>query len=138
MYALADVVAIAAGNILVGQDLCRRDEWINGSKKYVQAAIVAGSTLSSWSWFLRPFVYLRMPEMQDLKRATKAMDHVLQPVLEERRRRANQPGWEQDKPDDFMQWYMDHSMEFDLPMAEVMLSMGLVSLNTTTATTLQA
>lgn len=135
---VTDVVSIAAGNILVGPELCRRDEWINGAKKYVGAAITAGSTLRQWPRFLRRFVCLRMPEMQGLKATTQAMADVLQPVVEDRQRKATEPGWEQDKPDDFLQWYMDSPMEWDLPLADVMLGVGLVALNSSGSATINA
>lgn len=135
---ISDVVSIAAGNVLVGPELCRRDEWINGAKRYVGAAITAAWTLRQWPWFLRPFVYLRMPEMQGLKRTTQAMEDALQPVVEERQRKAQVPGWEQNKPDDFLQWYMDSPMEWDLPLAEVMLGVGLVALNSSGSATTNA
>lgn len=135
---ITDVVSIAAGNVLVGQELCRRDEWINGARRYVGAAITAAWTLRQWPWFLRPLVYLRMPEMQGLKATTQAMADVLQPVVEERQRKAKEPGWEQNKPDDFLQWYMDSPMEWDLPLADVMLGVGLVALNSSGAATINA
>lgn len=135
---ISDVVSIAAGNVLVGPELCRRDEWINGAKRYVGAAITAAWTLRQWPWFLRPFVYLRMPEMQGLKRTTQAMEDVLLPVVEERQRKSKEPGWEQNKPDDFLQWYMDSPMEWDMPLADVMLSVGLVALNSSSSATINA
>lgn len=135
---ISDVVSIAAGNVLVGPELCRRDEWINGAKRYVGAAITAAWTLRQWPWFLRPFVYLHMQEMQGLKRTTQAMEDALQPVVEERQRKAQVPGWEQNKPDDFLQWYMDSPMEWDLPLAEVMLGVGLVALNSSGSATTNA
>lgn len=135
---ITDIVSIAAGNVLVGPELCRRDEWINGAKRYVGAAFTAAWTLRQWPWFLRPFVYVRMPEMQGLKATTQAMADALEPVVEDRKRRAKKPGWEQNKPDDFLQWYMDSSMEWDLPLAEAMLGVGLVALNSSGSATINA
>lgn len=138
MNKMTDVVAMAAGTILVGNELSRTDEWINGTKRYVHAAMGAGTALRQWSWFLRPFVYLRTPALQGLGRTKKMMEDALMPIVEERQRRAREPDWEQNKPDDYLQWYMDHPMEWDLPLVDVVLGVGMASLNSTSVATTQA
>ncbi|KAF1982729.1 cytochrome P450 [Aulographum hederae CBS 113979] len=133
------VVSIAAGSILIGKDLCYRDEWVKTSIDYTMAVVMGALELKSWPAFLRPFVYRRLPRMQGIKEHEKMIKGLLMPTIRARRAQEGKPGYQ--KPDDFLQWYMDKAAEFnqdDERVALGMLGVGMVSINSTAKTATHA
>lgn len=132
------IVAIAAGSILVGPDLCHRKEWISTSIGWAHAVFRAGVKLKSYPWYLRPLVCRFQPEMRGLAAMRKMAADMVNPVMEEREKLAKQPGWEKNKPDDFLQWYADNRGDFPEDVATAILGIGMVSINSTSNATVNA
>lgn len=132
------MVAIAAGSILVGPDLCNRKEWISTSIGWAHAVFHAGVKLKSYPWYLRPLIYKFQPEMRGLMAMRKMAADMVNPVMEEREKKSKQPGWEKNKPDDFLQWYTDNRGDFPEDLGTAILGIGTVSINSTSNATVNA
>lgn len=125
------VVAMATGITMVGPDLCRRPEWIETSIGYAHAVFRAAQKLKSYPSYLRPLIYKFLPEIRGVQGLKQKAASLVNPELERRARMAREPGWEQNKPDDFIQWYTDNKGDFPGETSGAVLNMGMVSVNST-------
>lgn len=133
------LIAISSGNIFVGPDLCNNPAWVDGAIGTAMAAFRAGSRLKTYSWWLRPFVYKSLPELQGLQKIQQDMRDMVNPEVQRRKEMAKQPGWEQKKPDDYLQWYIDSDHPWDEEeMPSVLAGLGMVSVSSTSNTGTQA
>jgi hypothetical protein len=137
---LTKIVAIVAGSVFIGPDLCYRDEWITASVGYTVDVMTAATALKRFPAWLRPFAALFEPKIKRSQQYREDIKKFLGPVVRERKAAANRSGYE--KPWDMLQWMIDKSEEFgiydDEEMATIQLGVGLVSIHSTSFTALQA
>ncbi|KAI9369508.1 cytochrome P450 [Aspergillus egyptiacus] len=127
----------STSRIIVGDQLCRNEEWLSTVVKYTQNIGIIIMFLRPIPTFLRPFVAKLLPSVRYLK---KTLDHVKKdifvPMITERRQaEANDPSHR--KPDDFMQWMMDTAdNDYDKKPENIahglMIIMALAVLHTST------
>lgn len=133
------VVAISSGNIFVCPELCENPAWIYGAIKFAMAAFHAGSKLKTYSWWMRPLVYKKLPELQGLEKLRKGMLNLINPEVEKRKTMSKQPDWDKKKPDDYLLWYLDSKHEWDEEeISSVMTGLGMLSVSSTSNTATQA
>lgn len=125
------VVAMATDVIMVGPDLCHRPEWIEMSIGHAHAVFRAAQKLKCYPWFLRPFIYKFLQDIKGVQNLRQKAASMVNPELERRARRAEESGWEKNKPDGFMQWYTDNKGDFLGETSGAVLNIGVVFVNST-------
>lgn len=137
MEPMMQLVAIAAGSVMVGPELCTRPEWIKTSIGFAHAVFRAAQKLKTYPWWIRPLAARFLPELKGVHQHEHLVSSMIQPVIEERQKMAQQPGWETKKPDDFLQWYLDDGSG-TVNIQKTVLGIGLVSVNSTSNATVNA
>lgn len=133
--ALLRMVAIISGNIFLGPELCRREEWLVSSITYTVDMFTAIGKLKKWKWWTRPIGQYFVSELNSVEEHRKKARAFLAPVIGDRRSRM-QGG--QERPDDMLQWMMEKTAEYNISDHElsiVMLNLSLAAIHTTTLTT---
>ncbi|KAM3418000.1 hypothetical protein BST61_g6211 [Cercospora zeina] len=106
-HIFAKIVALISGRVLVGQELCRDEDWIRLSMEFSTHAFGAARTLRSgnkwpWSMLLASFTE---PAVKEILKRRREAEALIKPICEERLRMKNNPDWK--KPDDGIQWLLD-------------------------------
>jgi hypothetical protein len=107
---LLDIIAKVSGRAFVGEDLYQDPEYLDCAKNYTLllfAAVFEIKPIRSW---LKPFLVPRLPAIQQLRNVEKRAVRGLEPLVRERMEaEKNDPDWQ--KPDDMIQWLINHSAE---------------------------
>ncbi|KAI1860426.1 hypothetical protein JX265_009825 [Neoarthrinium moseri] len=130
------IVAVASGNIFIGPDLCRSEEWIVPAITYTVDLFTAIGKLKQWRWWTRPIGQYFIPEIESLHQHRRKAVEWLEPVVAKRRQMMEKKGYE--APDDMLQWMMNKGHEFnvsDNSLALIQLNLSLAAIHTTTLTT---
>ncbi|KAF3902976.1 hypothetical protein ABW20_dc0104062 [Dactylellina cionopaga] len=109
METFLDILTRLSNRYFVGKPLCRNLEYIHTSKEYAKDVAICGFIIRVWPDWMKPFaawLCSRIPKNQ--KMALK----YLAPIIEQRRDKMELLGkkWK-DRPDDYLQWIMDGSIE---------------------------
>jgi hypothetical protein len=133
---LLDIIAKVSGRAFVGEDLYQDPEYLDCAKNYTLllfAAVFEIKPIRSW---LKPFLVPRLPAIQQLRNVEKRAVRRLEPLVRERMEaEKNDPDWQ--KPDDMIQWLINHSAEQGglsvEYLAEQQLGLIFAAIHTTTA-----
>lgn len=133
----------STSRIIVGDALCRREDWLNTVLDYTYNLGIIIFLLRPLPRFLRPLVAGLLPQV---RHARKILDHVktdiiVPMILERRQKEANDSNYR--KPDDFMQWMMDTAdNDYDKQPGNIaqglMIIMALAVIHTSTITITQS
>ncbi|ETS79291.1 hypothetical protein PFICI_09144 [Pestalotiopsis fici W106-1] len=129
------IVAIASGNIFLGPELCRSEDWIVPATMYTVDLFTAIGKLKQWSKWTRPIGQYFIPEIKSLHQHRSNAVAWLSPIVAQRRRMVEQG---HELPDDMLQWMMNKAAEYgvsDDSLALIQLNLGLAAIHTTTLTT---
>lgn len=135
---LMRVVAMASGRVFVGPELCRNEKYLTAAIDYSVDVMVAQRAVQEMRPWLRPFLARRLPKVKQVQRRLKEADEILRPVVEQRRRAAQDASYE--KPDDMLQWLIDSQDQAgvqsseDLARMQLLLSFAAIHTTTLTAT----
>ncbi|KAF7540178.1 hypothetical protein G7054_g1529 [Neopestalotiopsis clavispora] len=133
---LLRIVAIVSGNIFLGPELCRREEWVNSAITYTVDLFTAIGKLKQWSPWTRFIGQYYIPELKSVDKHRRKCREFLAPVIAERRQQMKQGG---EMPDDMLQWMMQKTGDFKLSDDElslIILNLSLAAIHTTTITTI--
>lgn len=106
-------VARMSGHAFVGPALSRNEEWMDTSINYAVHVFLAAAQLQLFPNWMRPAVQYLVPHLRYVNRDVAAAERMVRPILEQRIRDMETPGFEAQKPDDFCQWLLE-----SLPEAE--------------------
>ncbi|KZV74004.1 cytochrome P450 [Peniophora sp. CONT] len=103
---LQNVICRVSNRLFVGLPLCRNAEWIKLNINFTIDAVIGAQILRLFPEFLKPIagrLFTKVPE------AHRRGFALLKPLIEERQRLMAMHGdkWEE-RPNDFLQWLMDH------------------------------
>ncbi|KAI0168346.1 ent-kaurene oxidase [Pestalotiopsis sp. NC0098] len=132
---LLRIVAIVSGNIFLGPELCRREEWVNSAITYTVDMFTAIGKLKQWSPWTRFIGQYYVPELKSVSEHRRKCREFLAPVIAERRQQMKKGA---QMPDDMLQWMMNKSADFKLADDElslIILNLSLAAIHTTTLTT---
>ncbi|KAI0169540.1 ent-kaurene oxidase [Hypoxylon sp. FL1284] len=100
-------VARLSGRVFVGPTLNRVEEWMDVSINFAVTAFIAVIKLQFFPPWLRPVAQHLVSELRTIRRDLAKAEAMLRPVIDERLRDAETPGYDQHKPDDYVQWLLD-------------------------------
>ncbi|KAI1103090.1 ent-kaurene oxidase [Jackrogersella minutella] len=98
-------VARLSGRVFVGPALNRVEEWMDVSINFAVTAFIAVIKLQVFPPWMRPAAQCLISELRTIRRDLDKARAMLAPVVAERIRDAETPGYE--PPDDFVQWLLD-------------------------------
>ncbi|KAF3018970.1 hypothetical protein E8E14_012227 [Neopestalotiopsis sp. 37M] len=105
------IVAIASGNIFLGPELCRSENWIVPATMYTVDLFTAIGKLKQWRKWTRPIGQYFIPEIKSLHQHRRKAVAWLSPIVAERRRMMEKG---HELPDDMLQWMMNKSADYDM------------------------
>lgn len=135
---LLRIVAIVSGNIFLGPQLCRTDEWVNSTITYTVDLFGSIGKLKQWRPWTRPIGQYFIPELKSVHEHRRKARAFLAPVIAERRELMKGG---KELPDDMLQWMMNKTAEFNLSdddLSVIQLNLSLAAIHTTTITTVLA
>jgi cytochrome P450 len=100
-------VARMSGHAFVGPELSRNEEWMDTSINYAVHVFLAAAQLQFFPDWMRPAAQYLVPHLRYVSRDIAAAERMVQPVLEQRVRDMDTPGFHAQKPDDFCQWLLE-------------------------------
>jgi cytochrome P450 len=129
-------VARMTGRAFVGPDLSRNEEWMDTSINYAVHVFIAAVQLQFFPDWMRPVAQYLVPHLHYVNRDIAAAKRMVQPILEQRLRDMDTPGFEAEKPDDFCQWLLDSLPEAEKAdiqtQAHLQLIVSAAAIHTTT------
>ena len=131
---LVRTVARLSGCAFAGRSLCRTEQWMDTSVNYATTAFIAAIKLQFFPKWARPVAQYLIPDLYEIPRMVAKAQAFLTPVVEERLREEECPGYD-DKADDFIQWFLDvlpedQKRRFDV-QAHIQLILSAASIHTT-------
>ncbi|KAL2863293.1 cytochrome P450 [Aspergillus lucknowensis] len=101
------IIIRSTSRIIVGDILCRSEEWLRLVTEYTHSLGIAILVLRPLPRFVRPLAARLLPAIRYLAKMLEFVkrDVFVPMILERREKQANDPNYK--KPDDFMQWMMD-------------------------------
>lgn len=113
MEACADVVGQITNRMLVGFPLCRDDEYLRDAKIWSRTVLKTAWIIYMTPEFLQPILapIMALPNLAHHHRALKHVIPVAQKRLEDRARRANDPGNDWKEPLDYMKFLLDEGAD---------------------------
>lgn len=84
-YQGLDLVVRTVAFILVGDELCRNEEWLDLCKNHALTMAVQARELRLWPVILRPIVHWLKPGGQKLRHQVRRTRALVEPVIERRR-----------------------------------------------------
>lgn len=132
---LLRIVAIVSGNIFLGPELCRREEWVNSAITYTVDMFTGIGKLKQWSPWTRFIGQYYVPELKSVSEHRRKCREFLAPVIAERRQQMKKGA---QMPDDMLQWMMNKSADYKLvddELSLIILNLSLAAIHTTTLTT---
>lgn len=101
------LVAKVSGRVMVGEPLCRDENWIRISSTYTRDTFLGGRAMWNTNRFWRPFYALYSEELKKVRQHYVDATNYLKPVFEKRFSAMGEEGFE--KPGDMVQWMIDNS-----------------------------
>ncbi|KAL5338067.1 cytochrome P450 [Aspergillus crustosus] len=136
-FTILRLITRSTSRIIVGDNLCRDEEWLQTITKYSEKLGLTLVCLRPLPLFLRPLAAKLLPSVRYLKKTLEHVkDDIFVPVILARRE-AEAYDRKYQKPDDFIQWMMDTAdNDFDREPGNiaygVMAIMALAITHTTT------
>ncbi|KAB8205322.1 cytochrome P450 [Aspergillus parasiticus] len=124
-YMILKLVTHSTSRIIIGQRLCRSEQWINTITKCTYDVRIAVKQLQLVPRFLRRLVAPFLPSVQRLEAQLRwVAEQLILPMIQHRRgRELNDPSYK--KQEDFLQWMMDLA-DNDLDRDPMNLAYGLM------------
>lgn len=126
-------VARTSGRAFVGPRICRNEMWMDTSVNFAVHIFLALVKLQFFPAWLRPLAQHLVTDLAKIRQDTVKAKEMLVPVIEERLRDMQTPGYE--KEDDFIQWLLDAMPEEERTdyqtQAELQLLLSAASIHTT-------
>ncbi|RAQ52311.1 cytochrome P450 monooxygenase [Aspergillus flavus] len=124
-HMILKLVTHSTSRIIIGQRLCRSEQWINTITKCTYDVRIAVKQLQLVPRFLRRLVAPFLPSVQRLETQLRWIaEQLILPMIQHRRRRElNDPSYK--KQEDFLQWMMDLA-DNDLDRDPMNLAYGLM------------
>ncbi|KAJ5346025.1 hypothetical protein N7452_004029 [Penicillium brevicompactum] len=122
------LIGLSSARVMVGDALRHNEEWLKASVGYAHCLGITMVVLRPIPKYLRPLVAPFLPSTWEMSRSVRLAKRLFSPIVNERRRAAEEidPGYT--KPDDFLQWFLDLGVEEGeiLPAAEISQHMLLL------------
>lgn len=131
------IVAIVSGDVFVGPEMCRNEEYMALSIDYVHTSYAAIIRLRTWWQPLRFIGQYFNPEIRRMKRIRADIKKLLAPLIKERRKLQERGT---DLPDDLLQWALKKESKFpseingDGDLAVLQLRLSMAAIHTTSMT----
>jgi cytochrome P450 len=129
-------IARMTGYAFVGPTLNRNEEWMDTSINYAVHVFLSAVKLQFFPDWMRPVAKYLVPDLGRIDRGISRAQNMLGPIIEERLRDMDCPGYENDKPDDFIQWLLDSLSAEDKvnikTQTELQLILSAAAIHTTT------
>jgi cytochrome P450 len=128
-------IARLSGHAFVGPELNRNEAWMDTSINFAVHVFVAVVKLQFFPAWLRPLGQYVVSDLGQIRRDIARAEGMLRPIIEERIRDMECPGFGADKPDDFIQWLLDSLPEKErvdyLIQSQLQLILSAASIHTT-------
>jgi cytochrome P450 len=132
---LLRIVAIASGNIFLGPELCRREEYLHASINYTIDVFAAVRALKKWPKVIRPVARYFTPQLNRIKEHKEKARKFLIPIIHERKVMMTHG---REMPDDMLQWMLNKSAHYDVQddgeIASIQLTLSMAAIHTTSMT----
>lgn len=129
-------VARMTGYVFVGPAVNRNEKWMDTSVNYAIHVFIAAVKLQFFPEWMRPIVQYLVSDLRSIDRDIIQAKSILRPIIEQRLRDMESPGFEENKPDDFIQWLLDTLPEEDKvdiqTQTELQLILSAAAIHTTT------
>ncbi|KAJ9142628.1 Cytochrome P450 [Pleurostoma richardsiae] len=126
-------IARTSGRAFVGPSINRKEEWMDTSINFAVHIFLAVVKLQFFPEWLRPIGQYFITDLRKIKQDIERAKKMLQPVIEERIRDVDCPGYQ--KPDDLIQWLLDTMPKEEhtdfYAQAELQLILSAASIHTT-------
>ncbi|OAA56972.1 cytochrome p450 monooxygenase [Niveomyces insectorum RCEF 264] len=100
-------IARLSGRAFVGSSINRKEEWMDTSINFAMHVFMAVVKLQFIPGWLRPLGQYFVSDLRRIRADIARARAMLQPIVEERLRDMDTPGYDADKPDDLIQWLLD-------------------------------
>ncbi|KAK3317330.1 cytochrome P450 [Cercophora scortea] len=132
---LLGIVATLSGNLFLGPELCRSEEYLHMSINYTVDLFAAVAALKRYHKLLRPFAQYFTPELGSIRDHKRRANAFLLPVIRQRKAMMKEGMM---TPDDMLQWTINKADSFnvkdDAELAYCQLSLCLAAIHTTSIT----
>lgn len=119
-------IARMTGYAFVGPALNRNEKWMDTSTNYAVHVFLAAVKLQFFPDWMRPVAQYLVSDLRQIDRDIAQAKGMLQPIIEERMRDMECPGYEENKPDDFVQWLLESLSEEDKKDAQLQTELQLI------------
>lgn len=130
-------MAIVSGEIFLGPELSRNEEYMHLSIRYTVDAFTAIFKVKMWRKWLRPIGVYFIPEIKNIEDHRRRVKVFLGPVIKKRR---DMMARGDELPDDLLQWTLNKTGKFpeemrtDDDVAMMQLRLSLAAIHTTSTT----
>ncbi|KAI1383559.1 cytochrome P450 [Hypoxylon trugodes] len=139
---LVDIVSRLTSRVLLGEELCRNDDWIRVTKEYLYGWFFESPKLHVWPRPLHRLVHWMLPGFKALRAQLQESRRLLTPTMtkrQEMKQAALAAGVEVPKFDDAFEWLEDEAAARGLVYDEALvanfgITVSLFSLHTTSDT----
>ncbi|KAI1339931.1 cytochrome P450 [Xylariaceae sp. FL0016] len=139
---MLEVVARLSSRVFLGRNLCRHRRWLEIAKSYTVDSFLVSRLMRAAPPFLRPLVYLLIPQSWSLRRAVRDARTIIDPEVRRRKAvvdAARARGEKPPKVADTIGWMYEVSGgREDADLVAGQLSLTMAAIHTTTETTCQA
>jgi cytochrome P450 len=115
-----------SGRAFVGSALSRNEEWMDTSINYATHVFLAAAQLQFFPDWMRPVMQYVVPHLRYVKGDVAAAERMVRPILEQRIRDMDTPGFDAQKPDDFCQWLLESLPEEERADVRVQAHLQLI------------
>jgi cytochrome P450 len=130
------IVARISARVFVGLRLCRNEKWLTTSVDYTVSLFITLITLRIVPAFLRPVFVWLLPSAYKIHHHLRIAQHLIVPLIDERREAEAQNDISYEKAFDLLQWMMDAANTDEAPAPKIahrVLLMSFAAIHTTTA-----
>lgn len=123
------------GRVLVGPELCRKQEWIQTSLQFISNLQTTRLFLHLTPSFLRDLVVHFIPQYRRIYGELENAKRMLFPIIH-KRREEQKADPTKPKPNDLLQWMMDDAQDWeasDTDLTHRVLLLGLASIHSSAA-----
>ncbi|KAJ3544004.1 hypothetical protein NM208_g3283 [Fusarium decemcellulare] len=139
-HELLRIVGMVSGRVFIGPELCRSEQYLDAAINYTMEVVSAQRAVQQMRPWMRPLFAGQLPEIKKLYQRISEAEAFLQPVVKKRTDAMSDPDYE--KPDDMLQWLIDHKDKFpdknSQNLAKVQLGLTFAAIHTTTLTATNA
>lgn len=128
------VVSRMSTRVFMGEDLCRDEEWVEKSSRYVDHAFNQAAYLSTWPVFMRRIVNRFHPSSALVRKYLEECRDALKPHVDKREAliREAQARGQPNQFNDAIEWYKNEVKGGKIDPASAQIGLSLVAIHTTT------